>query len=844
MLKLFRKNKFLKDAIILFAVGSVCSAIFATGFALATDKYFAKAVTGVIGDYGEYDLMFQGKAELEKSLGSQIKEVVSKNFPGAKLKKGISVAGVSTYFLGLPSKYHTQAVFNSFDDKFKNLPGNAGFSIMTEPRLTVSSVPAALFDRVSKRISKLKGVAFVFKDGNNIGVILKNSDANETVNNQIKDILGEQQLLEIRLSSENTSTEELMELGRKLTDALKHLPGYENVEDITFSNGVDEYGAAVSTLSEMKRFLLAYASQVQIIPDEGVELQPEELLVVNGKNIQALKSGEKLDPLAVVVKVTETSPDAVNGLIIQGDAEFLGEDKTTYRIEDGEKIGKPVARVQVSSRKRQLIYATEQAIGFLNQLDAAIENFNDNSDSTVLTVDGIGNTYHKVAEVQEALNNIENSIDGLSGKVDTDSIFKMARLIDSVGDDFDYLAQNFGRVRLLESRFSEATAGLDLAGDILDSSLANKETAGNGGIFDKLLLLNEQLRSITETLRNRARQLDNFINNFNPIVTVLGNWRNKARDFAREAGAFGTLFTPGSESQKHLKELLDSTDDILSGVTDYDEAAVKSGLETLSKEVFKSEEIDFTALTEELGKIKNSLPQLLDEEIGNSVSLIDKYVGGDSGDIGDKLQICVAADVRRNLGDPVIVDVAGNVREIYSLPIGSIQPDVRSELYKILSEVRSVIAALVVLILWILAFILDHSLIISMLKQTYPSFLPERSYNKSSSLSNHLYEFLRRVISASTLYSFAIGAAWLWCAFSISGAEVPYLSYGNLALMGGFLGIFIAALAEKINPVNKEEIMAGLSMGLPFVLIMREIVIPDGRPGLLQILNKRRMQMR
>jgi hypothetical protein len=185
--------------IILLLVGILFSALFAAGFAMATDKYFAKAVTGVMGNYGEYDLLFSGREELKSALARQIKEVIAEHFPGATLKPGITLAGKTTFFVTLPSKYRTKTVFNNLSYYFKNLPGSGGYSIMTEPKLHITSVPGGIFDLVSKKVEQLPGVDFTFKDGDNIGVIIKSSRAANQVQSDIKKILKQYQILEVRL---------------------------------------------------------------------------------------------------------------------------------------------------------------------------------------------------------------------------------------------------------------------------------------------------------------------------------------------------------------------------------------------------------------------------------------------------------------------------------------------------------------------------------------------------------------------------------------------------------------------------------------------------------------------
>lgn len=842
-MKILRKDTFIKDITILLLVGIVVSAVFAAGFAMATDKYFAKAVTGVIGDYGEYDLLFQGREELKTALARRIKEVIAERFPGATLKPGITVAGKSTFFVTLPSKYHTKEVFDNLDYYFKSLPGSGSFSIMTEPKLHITSIPAAIFDLVASEVEKLSGVDFTFHDGSNMGVIMKNSKVATEVEAGIKKILNKYQILEVRLEKGSYSSEDLLVLSKNVSQSLIGIKGIDYAKDITMSGSSGDYQYLMNTLSEVKKFLLAYAAEVKVIPVEGQTLEVGDLLVLDGKNEKPLKTGSAMEPLNVVVKVTSVDSSGVQGLIIQGDAEYL-KNMSAYKLLANDKVGSVVGTIEVSSRKAQLVYAMDQGVALLTKLDQAVDDYNNTTGGAGITVSGIEKAYGQLVQVKQALGSMKSGINGLTGKVDNNSLSKMVNLIAGVGDDLDYLAKTFGRVQILENRFDQALSGLDTAKLIIGSPMLQNSLSGTGGIYDKLVSLDEQLTSVEESLRSRVQKLDDFINQFNPLVSVLVSWRNKANAFAEQANDFGAVFTPGSENYQQMMELIDSTDEVLSGITGFDMDEVKNGLSIVADRVFGSDKVDLSALITELEKVKNSLPTLLDEEIGNSVELIDKYVGGSDSSTGERIQIFTKANVDRAVIDAAIKDAVGDSEVgISTLPAGTIQLDVRGELYKILGEVRSVIAALVVTILWILTFILDHSLIISMLKQMRFSFLPEH-IDFRSSLMTKGYRLVRNIFSAANLYAFAIGGIWLVMTFWLAGAEVPYLKLWHLGIIGGVLGIFISILAEKINPINRDEIMAGLSLGLPFKTIMREIVIPAGRPGMMQILNRWKMQLK
>jgi hypothetical protein len=836
-----RKDTFLNDILLLLLISVVCSALFAVGFATVTDKYFAKAVTGVMGDFGQYDLLFQTREELKGALVRQIRQVIEERFPGATLKSGISLAGKSTFFLTLPSQYKNKTTFNNLSYYFDNLPGNGGYAVMTEPRLDISSVPAGVFDLMSRQVEQIPGVSFVFNDGGCIGVVLKDTHASETVLQKIKELLSKYQILEVRLNT-GTSREEIVTLGKKVSQSLIGIKGVDYAQDISMTGGMDDNQYLMNTLLEVKKFLLAYAAEVSIQPNPGQSLEVGDLLVLNGQNSANIKPGALLEPLEVVVKVSSKDASGVHGLIIQGDAGFL-RDNIAYKMLERDKIGSRVGTIEVSSRKNQLVYGMDQGVKLLTRLNAAITDFNNTTGGPGLTVTGVEKVYGQLSDIKGSLKSVESSITGLTGKANQASLTRMVRLIDGVGDDLDYLAKTFGRVQILENRFNQTFQGLQDARILTGSPLLQGSIGQAGGISDKMQLLNSQLSTVENVLQSRIRQLDDFINRFNPLVSVLLSWRNKAKDLAATADNFGAVFTPGSANHQKLISLMNSTDQVISGITGFNLPNMKSGLNIISDRLFGSDKIDLSALIAELERVKDSLPKLLDEEIGHSVSLIDKYAGGETGS-GEKIQIFTRANVDRQLIDATIRDVMNNDQvTVFSLPVGAIQPDIRGELFKILAEVRSTIAALIVISLWVLTFILDQSLIISMFKQMEISLLPAKLQLGNPWL-NGGYRILKKILSPANLYAGIIGGVWLGTTFALAGARIPYLNYWEIGMIGSLLGVLIASLAEKVNPISKEEVQAGLSLGLSFKTIMREIVIPAGRPGIMQFLNRWKMVMK
>jgi hypothetical protein len=885
-MRLIKHDTFVKDIILLLVVGIVTSALFAAGFALATDKYFAKAVTGVMGDFGQYDLLFQCKQELKSAMERQIKAVIAERFPDATLKQGISIIGKTSFFLTLPSKYKTKVVFDNLSYYFNNLPGNGSFSIMTEPRVNISSVPNGAFEILAQQVEKIPGVIFTFHDGNSIGIILKNTQVSQTVQRQVKQIINRYQILEVRLNSGH-SAEELLSLGKRVSQSLLQLPRVDYARDLSISDGGNDYQYLVNTLIGIKKFLLAYATEVTITPETGRNLEIGDLLALNGKTTGSAPSS-LLKPLDVVVKVTVKDTKGIRGLITQGDASYLS-DNQVYQLLPGDKIGAHVGTVTVSSRKNQVAYALEQGTGLLKQVQGALDNYDQATGGPNLTLNELSKVATQVNTVKQALNLIESNVSGANGKINRDSLAGVANLINSAGADLDYLAQTFARVRILEDRFDQALTGFGTARSLMGSSLVQNSLGVSGGLLEKLNLLDGQLGVVEASLRERVRQVDDFINRFNPVVSVLLSWRNKARDFAGQVNDFSSTFTPGTANHRKLTELIAATERVNAVLTGTDMTNVQSGLNLISDRLFNDQKLDLKALIAEMDKARAALPRLLDEEIGHSVDLIERYVGGETPS-GEKIQIFTTAGIDRNLAETVIKNELNQEQPaLFSLPVGTIQPDIRGELFKILNEVRSTIAALMVIVLWIFSFVLDQSLIVAMLRQMNRQFRPfrmkigspnldsrmcledtkgmrvgvknaKRFYNRSfaperskgmnikvklsNSWLNKAWRCLTQLIHPANLYAAGVGALWLGGTVALSGAQIPYLTVWHVMMIGGVFGMLLALLAEKINPVNQEEVMAGLSLGLPFQTIMREIVIPAGRPGLLQLLNRWKMIMR
>ena len=157
------QESFLKDLFIWFLVSLIVASLFSAAAGALADRYFSRAVSGLIGEAGEYDLLFQVRSDLQEAAVSRLEEIIAKSFPGSVLKTGVKVAGQSTIFVGLAPQYRTKEVFSSLRLYFQDIPGNSGFSLMTEPRLTLSCIPVQVHDVFIREAERIPGWSSPFR---------------------------------------------------------------------------------------------------------------------------------------------------------------------------------------------------------------------------------------------------------------------------------------------------------------------------------------------------------------------------------------------------------------------------------------------------------------------------------------------------------------------------------------------------------------------------------------------------------------------------------------------------------------------------------------------------------
>ncbi|HBG02035.1 MAG TPA: hypothetical protein DDW87_10745, partial [Firmicutes bacterium] len=109
----FFRDGFYKDLIVLLVLTVIVGAVFSQGIAWAIDTYFGDTLDGMIGEYGEYDLILHIRDEAKEAALRELERIGEQSFPGYKLNQTLTIAGQANFFFGLPETYRTREVLES-----------------------------------------------------------------------------------------------------------------------------------------------------------------------------------------------------------------------------------------------------------------------------------------------------------------------------------------------------------------------------------------------------------------------------------------------------------------------------------------------------------------------------------------------------------------------------------------------------------------------------------------------------------------------------------------------------------------------------------------------------------
>ncbi|WP_408955161.1 hypothetical protein [Natroniella sp. ANB-PHB2] len=791
---LLLRSNFGKDIILLFVVTIIVSTLLSLVVGNLADFYFGDTVNELLGDYGEYDLALIVDKDLKKEAKRQAQEVIDTKLDGSELVTGIELAGKTNFFIKLADQYQNQETYTRVNDYFEGLPGYNNLSLMTEPRITVQGLQADSGQFLQQKVKALSGVEFSFIDGDKLEVIVTDAELLPSVQEKVEDLMAQYQVLTVRFPIDQQA-ENLLALGDQLAGAVneEYQIEAENITKTDFS----DLDSLVKTMSEMKNFLDSYATVVEIELEDEADLNLGSQLAIPAQ-----------DQEQVILRVTELDGQLARAVITAGDStEVLGE--SAYQLADG-KLRSKAGSLQINNPRQELAYAVEQMSKLVPQLDAVFAR----TDNLLTELMEVIAAFEELTKTVEEINYLTTRLDGFGqGEFE---IEQLQSTLQSLEDNLANLVTLINRLNYAQSLIIEFQ-------DFLATTQTELRMQSNN--LEPTSPYRQQLEELIVNLAELERRVDNntaeiieVIDQYNPLLTEVTSWQE---DIITVNQVLANLEAGDEERAEALVADL-TTGDLFTELNEVQQQSLALDLAELEKEVASLQRLDFEAIVEELEYIQQALPKLRDEEITGSIDLIDQHLSG-SVIPGAEISLLVPVEADLKGAELIVEQELGTGLSSYTSQVGIINPDLRGQIYQILSEVKTLLMALTAIISILFSLLFDQTLLINAIR------LIESAQNK------------KQWVDLGSCYGFLIGASSLGVTFYLTGAEIPYIPFYISFLVGGVLGIIAAKKAKAMNEISQNEFRAGQAFGFNYAQIMQEIIIPTSKPGLLKLLNKRKV---
>jgi len=354
------RGGFIRDVVGVLIITVVVGSIAAATVSAAADRFFEDTVSGIVGDYGEYDLIIHVRQEAWHQAARALGQMLRRDFPGARLKQSVTVLSRANFFVSLP---HTdEATVTRLTRAATEVPGFAGYTIVLEPKVTVSGVGARVAPIIRPQLAAIEGVRFTLKDGGNIHLVCDSGDSARAVAQTAEGILRRYHLVDVRPESVEVSDGDR----QSLIDKVMAGDGASAVHDVTADGAAQEARELGRALKEMKRFIEAWAPQA-VITLKDADVQPEESLIMSatpGRGGSAVGDGD------IVVALTEVSDSAARGIVINSDVDGATGELIAYAM-DGEMVGPRVGTGRLVLPSRELGNSLQEASAVLGRLGQA-----------------------------------------------------------------------------------------------------------------------------------------------------------------------------------------------------------------------------------------------------------------------------------------------------------------------------------------------------------------------------------------------------------------------------------------------------------------------------------------
>lgn len=741
----------------------------------AADYYFSEVVSGVLGDYGEYDLLFTLASDKEDLALEQIRQATEDHLPGGTLKAGPVVAGSSNYLFKVPKKYHRADVFTNLGYYFADIPGVISKSVITEPRLSVRGFRGESLETIKPLIDQLTGIKFSYKTSDGMDLVLTSPEKLAEVKENVERILSNYRLLEVRYPL-NSHPGELQKKATEITELINAEYNSLKVANVTREEGGDRV-TMLTSLEQMKGFLTAYADRVYFELPAGHYLDLDEKLFAGPE-------GE------IELKILDNKNGEVTALIVKG---RLTAEQTPIFFK-GQSGLVELAEGQVIAPRREL----KEAMQGLQSLAGQLEQFSEESNRLASLFTELETGLTKLNEGLAVLKDEGSEINNVLERWQEEDI---AGFLDQMEALIGQVRASTGDLENVQENLIVNSNQLRQAAGEIGSKLVF--IPRNNELYSQLNELQNVFLQLSNRLDSSYEMLNNGENEYLNVETSLASWEEKIVSM-RELEASLSQEKALTGSLEKLTDLQELSEKINPAELAQQLKPLQAGLQELQGDRLPQ-------LVEQLVVIQDALPDVENKELIETIELIDSYLLGQVIP-GDQIQLLVKGkydqtelnkEIKSYLAEPGI--------SLLDMEAGFLQPDPRGEVINLLRQVRAVIAAILTFVFTILTMMLDQSLIVSLLR-----LKGKKGY----------------------LYGITVGGLLFSLIYYLSGTTFPYLNIWTNIVLGGLIGLVTALLSNMLNPVSKIEWEAGISLGLSTGEIISEIMIPAGKPGLLYLLNR------
>lgn len=436
---------------------------------------------------------------------------------------------------------------------------------------------------------------------------------------------------------------------------------------------------------------------------------------------------------------------------------------------------------------------------------------------------GIASYKNPRQELGNALTETSKLVSSVPGFAqDTQSMSKIALgALDNYGNSVSAMAQTLNSLQNAGSTIQAATAGLaniDTSGMQNQLDTSSRALGGLVGTLQVLKLVNPEVGATIDSITGTQ-------NNLNSLKSGLALLDNVAADARKAKGAIDGIVTNGRSTVATLEA--------------FDVEGARANLNSVNDRLKQLEQLNVPLVTAQLQYLAASAPNLKDEDISHSVKLLDKFIAGQVIP-GERIQILTTNNISTDALAPIVQAQAGHDNvSLYSTSLGMIEPNARGEVMQLLAQVKAILAGMTAIVATILFLVLDHTAIMTAIRRKR---LAGRV--KVTGWRGLWARFKISFTAPERQYGMTVGAVLLTAMFLITGGGIPMLPWVAVPFLGALLGMIIAGYTEKISPISVEEVTAGEALGLSFDEVMREIVVPSGRPGLMQKLNSRKVKFK